>query len=123
MFLLFGLFVLTAVAFGQPDSTAYPVPGGIIDIFADLKYWFGSTATVAGLTIFVTLMVSTYLWKTITKIAKQILALVIAIALVIGGNLANIGFMAEFNWITTVVYGFVVGFMANGLYDLKNVAK
>ncbi len=104
---------------GDPDI---PVPGGIIDIFADLQGWFASTAAVAGLTIFFTLLV-TKLWKTISPIFKQAVALVIALVLMIAGNLANIGFMADFNWLSTVVYGLMVGFVANGWYDLKNVAK
>ena len=74
---------------------------------------------MAGLTIFLTLLVAK-LWKTITAIWKQVVALVIAVVLMVAGNLANIGFMAEFTWMTTLVYGLVVGFMANGLYDLKN---
>jgi len=119
------LLLIGTVAFGQPDSTAvgsYPQPGSIFDIFADLNYWLSSTATVAGLTIFLTLMVAK-IWKEITAIWKQIVALLIAMLLMAIGNLVNIGFMAEFNVITTIVYGLVTGFMANGLYDLKNVAK
>ena len=39
------------------------------------------------------------------------------------GNLVNIGFMAEFNVVTTIVYGLVTGFMANGLYALRMSAS
>jgi len=122
---LFVLLIPVAV-FGQPDSTAvvpdYPQPGSIFDIFSDLNYWLSSTATVAGLTIFLTLLVAK-IWKTITSIWKQIVALVISLILMAVGNVVNIGFMAEFNVVTTIVYGIVVGFMANGLYDLKNAIK
>ena len=124
MMFLFILFPIALIA--QQDSTVVaseiPVPGGIIDIFADLQGWFASTAAVAGLTIFFTLLV-TKLWKEISPIFKQAVALVIALILMIAGNLANIGFMADFNWLSTVVYGLMVGFVANGWYDLKNVAK
>lgn len=116
---IFILLLIPAALAAQPDSTAYPQPGSIFDIFSDLNYWLSSTATVAGLTIFLTLLVAKF-WKTITAIWKQVVALVIAIVLMVAGNLANIGFMAEFTWLTTIVYGLVVGFMANGLYDLKN---
>jgi hypothetical protein len=118
-FLFLILLLIPVMAFAQPDSTAYPQPGSIFDIFSDLNYWLSSTATVAGLTIFLTLLVAKF-WKTITAIWKQVVALLIAVVLMIAGNLANIGFMAEFSWLTTVVYGLVTGFMANGLYDLKN---
>ena len=93
-----------------------------MDIFADLKGWFASTTAVAGLTIFFTLMVAK-VWKTITPILKQVVALVIALILMVVGNIANIGFMAQFDVLTTIVYGITVGFMANGLYDLKNIYK
>jgi len=122
-FIFFLLLLLPVTLFGQvQDSTGFPQPGSIFDIFADLNYWLSSTATVAGLTIFLTLIVSRF-WKTITSIWKQVVALIIAVLLMVIGNVVNIGFMAEFNWITTIVYGLVTGFMANGLYDLRNVSK
>jgi len=120
MFFLLLLFPLMLLA--QQDSTSIPVPGSIIDIFSDLKGWFASTTAVAGLTIFFTLLV-VKIWKTITAIWKQIVALVIALILMFAGNIANIGFMAEFTVFTTIAYGITVGFMANGLYDLKNATK
>lgn len=120
--IVFVMLLFPIMLLAQQDSTQYPVPGSIMDIFADLKGWFASTATVAGLTIFLTLAVGK-IWKTMTAIMKQIVAVVIAIILMFAGNIANIGFMAEFTTMTTIVYGLVVGFMANGLYDLKNVTK
>jgi hypothetical protein len=121
LFLLAVMFPIVLIA--QQDSTMVndiPVPGSIIDVFKDLQGWFGSTTAVAGLTIFITLIISN-LWKSISKIMKQVVAIVVAMALIIGGNLANFGFMADFNWLSTIVYGLVTGFMANGLYDLKNI--
>ena len=121
LFLLAVMFPIVLIA--QQDSTMVndiPVPGSIIDVFKDLQGWFGSTTAVAGLTIFITLIISN-LWKTISKIMKQVVAIIVAMALIIGGNLANFGFMAEFNWLSTIIYGLVTGFMANGLYDLKNI--
>jgi len=123
MLVMFLLVFVPVALFGQvQDSTAYPIPGTIFNIFADLNYWLSSTATVAGVTIFLTLIVSRA-WTTITAIWKQIVALVIALILTIIGNIVNIGFMADFNVISTIVYGIVIGFMANGLYDLKNIQK
>lgn len=120
-FLVFLLLMIPFALFAQ-ESEPYPTPVTIIDIFTDLNYWLSSTATVAGLTIFLTLMVSK-VWKEITAIWKQIVSLVIALLIMVIGNVVNIGFMAEFNVVSTIVYGLVVGFMANGLYDLKNIAK
>lgn len=120
--ILLFLIMIPVALFAQQDSTAIPVPGSIADIFTDLQGWFASTSAVAGLAIFFTVLV-TKIWKTITPILKQAVALIIALILMAIGNVANIGFMAEFDWLTTIVYGLVVGFMANGLYDLKNVSK
>jgi len=124
--IIFLLILIPVAVFGQPDSTGvvsdYPKPGSIFDIFSDLNYWLSSTATVAGLTIFLTVLVAK-IWKTITAIWKQIVALLISLILMAIGNVVNIGFMAEFNVVTTIIYGLVVGFMANGLYDLKNAVK
>jgi len=125
-FIMFLFLLIPMAVFGQPDSTGvvtdYPQPGSIFDIFSDLNYWLSSTATVAGLTIFLTLLISKF-WKTITAIWKQVVALAISLILMAVGNVVNIGFMAEFNVVTTIVYGLVTGFMANGLYDLKNLTK
>ena len=121
------LFLLILMAgapmlFGQEpaDTTAIPVPGSIMDIFTDLNGWFASTTAVAGLTIFFTLMVGK-LWKGMTAIWKQAIALAIALILMTLGNIFNFGFMAKFDVLTTIVYGLVTGFTANGLYDLRNV--
>jgi hypothetical protein len=119
--LLLLVLLIPVAVFGQ-EPEPYPQPGNIFDIISDLNYWLSSTATVAGLTIFLTLLVAT-VWKTMTAIIKQIVALAIALIIMAVGNVLNIGFMAEFNVVSTIVYGLVVGFMANGLYDLKNIAK
>jgi hypothetical protein len=127
-FMFFMLLMVPIMVFCQMDSTAVanptiPVPTDIISVFADLKGWFASTTGIAGLTIFFTVMVSK-LWTTIPAIWKQVIAIGIALLLMTIGNLANFGFMAEFNWISTITYGLMVGFTANGLYDAgKNLAK
>lgn len=126
-FVISFLILLCGVVSGQvADSTVVdpviPVPEDIISIFADLKGWFASTTAVAGLTIFFTLMVAK-IWKTITSIWKQVVAIIIALLLMTIGNLANFGFMADFNVLSTIAYGIMVGFTANGLYDLKNLTK
>ena len=122
MFLLFGLFVLTAITTGQPDSTAYPIPGGLGDIFADLKGWFATNGGIIGLTIFATYYLAKFLKIEAAK-WKQAVAIAISLALLTIGNLANFGFMADFDVLTTIIYGVIIGFSANGVYDLKNVAK
>ena len=119
--ILLMLLVAPVLLLAQVDSI--PQPGSIIDIFTDLNGWLSTSAGVAGVTIFLTALVTNMIWKTASKIAKQILAVGISLVLVVIGNLVNIGFMAEFTVGSTVIYGLVIGFMANGLYDAKNVMK
>lgn len=123
LLMLLGMLFISILVFCQQDSTEIPVPGSIIDIFTDLRSWFASSYGVAGLTIFFTLLIAEKLWKTITKVWKQVVALGIALLLMAGGNIANIGFMAEFDVFTTIAYGITIGFVANGVYDLKNFVK
>ena len=101
--ILLMLLVAPVLLLAQVDSI--PQPGSIIDIFTDLNGWLSTSAGVAGVTIFLTALVTNMIWKTASKIAKQILAVGISLVLVVIGNLVNIGFMA------------------NGLYDAKNVMK
>lgn len=124
LFLLL-LAMIPLMLLAQQDTTGLatdiPVPGSFIDVFSDLQGWFASTTAVAGLTIFITLFVAKL--TPLSAIWKQVVALIIALILMAVGNMANIGFMADFNVVSTVVYGIVTGFVANGLYDLKNVAR
>jgi len=121
-FLMLLLLMIPLVIFAQDTSEQLPQPDSIFDIISELNYWLSSTATVAGLTVFFTLLVAK-IWTTMTAIIKQGVAIVIALILMAAGNLLNIGFMADFNVMSTLAYGLVVGFMANGLYDLKNIAR
>jgi len=37
------------------------------------------------------------------------------------GNLVNLGFMAELDWLHTIVYGIAAGFVSNGIFDISLV--
>ena len=52
---------------------------------------------------------------------KQVVAWIIAILLLVIGNLVNMGFMAELTWLHTIVYGIAAGFISNGIFDLETV--
>ena len=49
------------------------------------------------------------------------IAWVLAILLTLGATLLNVGFVAEFPWTTTLAYGFGVGLVANGIFDVSLV--
>ena len=109
------MFVLILPTFGQ----AIEPPTDWLQVFANINLWLASLAGVAAVTVFLAAFVNTLL-KT-SGFVKQIVAWVIAILLLVIGNLVNMGFMAELNWLHTIVYGIAAGFISNGIFDLETV--
>ena len=91
-------------------------PVGWLDLFADIDKWLGSLAGIAAVTVFLAAAVNTLL-KT-KGFMKQLVAWLIAIILLVIGNLVNMGFMAELSWLNTIIYGIAAGFLANGIFDM-----
>ena len=109
------MFVLILPTFGQ----AIEPPTDWLQVFANINLWLASLAGVAAVTVFLAAFVNTLL-KT-SGFVKQIVAWIIAILLLVVGNLVNMGFMAELNWLHTIVYGVAAGFISNGIFDLETV--
>lgn len=109
------MFVLILPTFGQ----AVEPPSDWLQVFANINLWLASLAGVSAVTVFLAAFVNTLL-KT-SGFVKQIVAWVIAILLLVIGNLVNMGFMAELNWLHTIVYGIAAGFISNGIFDLETV--
>ena len=109
------MFVLILPTFGQ----AVEPPSDWLQVFANINLWLASLAGVAAVTVFLAAFVNTLL-KT-SGFVKQIVAWVIAILILVIGNLVNMGFMAELNWLHTIVYGVAAGFISNGIFDLETV--
>ena len=109
------MFVLILPTFGQ----AVEPPTNWLELFANINVWLASLAGVAAVTVFLAAFVNTLL-KT-SGFVKQIVAWVIAILILVIGNLVNMGFMAELNWLHTIVYGIAAGFISNGIFDLETV--
>jgi hypothetical protein len=123
LFLFIFLLAIPFLIIAQVDSTGYEQPGSFLDILTNFKVWLATPAAVAGVTIFLTWQLGLW-WKTITKVVKQISAIVIALIVVTIGNLLNWGFMAEFDVPSTISYGIIIGFMANGWFVLgKNIKR
>ena len=91
-------------------------PVGWLDLFAGIDKWLGSLAGIAAVTVFLAAAVNTLL-KT-KGFVKQLVAWIIAIILLVIGNLVNMGFMAELSWLNTIIYGIAAGFLANGIFDM-----
>jgi len=123
LFLFILLLAIPFLIIAQVDSTGYEQPGSLLDLLTNLKIWLATPVAVAGATIFLTYLLGT-VWKNVTKVIKQIVSVLIALALVVIGNLLNWGFMAEFNVIYTISYGIIIGFMANGWFILgRNIIR
>ena len=82
----------------------------------DFNAWMATLASVASATVFVAAFIITLL-KVEKGAIKQIIALLVAVTLTFLGNVLNIGFTADFPWLTTLAYGFGAGLVANGFAD------
>lgn len=109
------MFVLILPTFGQ---TVEP-PTNWLALFANINVWLGSLAGISAVTVFIAAFLNTLL-KT-KGFVKQLVAWIIAILLLVVGNLVNMGFMAELNWLNTIIYGVAAGFVSNGIFDLEFV--
>lgn len=107
------MFALILPVFGQVVEP----PTNWLAVFANINVWLGSLAGIAAVTVFLAAAANTLL-KT-TGFMKQLVAWIIAAILLVAGNLLNMGFMAELNWLHTLVYGLAAGFLANGIFDLE----
>jgi hypothetical protein len=114
MFLVMG-FVLLIPTFGQDVNP----PTNWLELFANINVWLASLAGVAAVTVFLAAFANTLL-KT-KGFMKQIVAWIIAILILVIGNLVNMGFMAQLNWLHTIVYGVAAGFISNGIFDIETI--
>lgn len=120
-FLLMSVFlILVLPIFGQQDSTEITPPGTWTDVLNNFSTWFNTLAAVAALTVFIAAFVNK-IFKVTTSWVKQVIAWICAIALCYAGNLLNLGFVADFPWLTTGIYGIAAGFVANGIFDISFV--
>lgn len=105
------LFVFAGLAFGQDGGLL----GGI-----DINTVFASLAGVAAGSVFISALLIKWL-KVEKGWVKQLVSWIAPVALFVVGNLLNIGFMAEFTWLMTVVYGLGAGLVSNGIFDIELV--
>ena len=111
------LLLIPFTAFGQ-DPT---VPTTWGEVITNFNVWFGTLAGIAAVTVFVAGFFNTLLGIG-KKIWRQIVSWIVAVILVFAGSIFNIGFIADFPWLTTLVYGLAAGLVANGMFDI-NIVK
>ena len=108
LFMLFPILMVSVLVFGQDGLNL-----GDIDINALLTTLSG---LAAGSVIISALFIK---WFKATKSwVRQVISWLVPIALMVAGNLANLGFMAEFTWLMTFAYGLGAGLVSNGIFDI-----
>ncbi len=115
MMFLVMMFALIIPTFGQSVEP----PTDWLSLFANINVWLGSLAGIAAVTVFLAAAINKLL--KLEGFWKQLTAWVVAILLMVIGNLVNLGFMAEMNWLHTIIYGVAAGFISNGIFDLAFV--
>jgi len=114
------MFLIVLIAFTIPAiAQEVEPPTNWLDLFANINVWLVSLTGIAALTVFLAAKLNTLLKA--SGFIKQLVAWIIAIILLVVGNLVNLGFMAEMNWLHTLVYGIAAGFLANGIFDIALV--
>lgn len=108
------LLMLPAMLIAQDTI---PVPDDVMEILTQINVYFGSLAGIAALTTFLAALLNGLL-KVEKKIIKQLVAWGVAIILLVGANLLNYGFNAEFSILKSILYGFGAGLVANGIFDI-----
>lgn len=115
---MFVVLMMTTVALVAQDVV--PVPDDVMDIFTQLNLYFGSLAGIAALSTFLAALLNGAL-KVTKKFVKQLVAWLVAIILIVGANLLNYGFAAEFSILKSILYGLGAGLVANGIFDIPFV--
>lgn len=109
------MFALILPTFGQSVET----PTNWLALFSNINVWLGSLVGIAAVTVFLAAEVNKLL--KLEGFWKQLMAWIVAILLMVVGNLVNLGFMAELDWLHTIVYGIAAGFVSNGIFDISLV--
>ena len=114
MILFFILILGSAVIFAQ-DLPAPPDSWG--DIIMNPEKWFLSFGAISLLTAFLAAFLNGAL-KVTKNFVKQLVAWIVAIILVVGSDLLNFGYAAEFPILLAVIHGFGAGLASNGVFDI-----
>ena len=108
------LLALPIVIFAQ-DVPAPPADWG--DIIMNPAKWFVDFGAIAVLTAFVAAFINGLL-NVVKKFPKQLVAWLVAIILLVGSDLLNFGYAAQFPILLAVLHGLGAGLVANGVFDI-----
>lgn len=95
------------------------------DVIFNFNQWLASFGGVAVLTAFIAAFFNGLL-KVGKKFVKQLIAWAVAMIILTVANLVNMGYVADYTIIQSLVHGFAAGLAANGIFDiplLRNILK
>ena len=107
LMLSFVCLTLTIPAIAQATDPADPI---------DIPGYFTSLATVAGLGLVLTALITKKM--AVSSTVKQIISWVICIALSFVGYYFAVGMFVGINVVWTIILGFAAGLLSNGTYDI-----
>jgi hypothetical protein len=116
-----GLLIIPLMVFGQEPTTP---PTGWGDIFSNPALWLGSFAGVSLLTVFLATFLNGFL-KIVNTFPRQLCAWLVAIAIVLVGDLANIKIIYTWDfplWLA-ILHGLALGLASNGWFDIPTLKK
>lgn len=121
---IFILMLIPLALFAQQDSTVVvvdptipPLPENPWDLILHFDQYIISFPGVAVMTMFLT-SVFIGLLKIVKGFFKQGLAWVVGLVVLAVLNLINIGYVADFNVVQTLLHAFFIGVAANGFADI-----
>jgi hypothetical protein len=116
---LFSFLIAAVAVLAQVDTSTVVLdpPTSWLEIPGNLNKWFGGLGGMAAITLFVAGVLNGLL-KVEKKFVRQLIAWLVGVAVAIVGQVANVGFLAEVTWTTTLLYGLVIGLVANGLFNV-----
>ena len=117
LFAFFCLMFFASMSLFAQDPTAPPAGWG--DVFSNPVLWFGSFAGISLLTAFLATFING-MAKITKKFHRQIVAWLIAIALLVVCDLVNwkLCYAWDFPWWLAALHGFAAGLASNGVFDI-----
>ncbi len=115
LFLMLLLAVPVALLAQDPQP-----PTSWADIIMNPAKWFVSFGAISLLTAFLAAFLNGLL-KVEKKFIKQLVAWIVAIILLIGSDLMNFGYAAEFPILLAAIHGFAAGLASNGWFDIPTL--
>lgn len=111
------LFGQDTIPIPDPDPFLPGQPQDMWDFILHFNEWIGTFSGIVLATAFLAAFLNGLL-KVTKNFVKQLVAWAVAIILLVGTDLLNIGYAAELPIILAVIHGFAAGLASNGVFDI-----